>query len=106
MPRRSPKKWRLCILERRYTQELRMPTIWRFLLGHYLMVLSLCLVAFIAILLTLRLDEIAQFAALGASSPHLLKFVLYQIPYILPLSMPLSALISTVILMQRLSSSY
>lgn len=83
-----------------------MPTIWRFLLGHYLMVLSLCLVAFIAILLTLRLDEIAQFAALGASSPHLLKFIVYQIPYILPVAIPISALISTVILMQRLSNSY
>jgi lipopolysaccharide export system permease protein len=83
-----------------------MPTVWRFLLNHYLMVLSLCLVAFIAILLTLRLDEIAQFAALGANSPHLLKFVAYQIPYILPVAIPISALISTVILMQRLSSSY
>lgn len=83
-----------------------MPTVWRFLLQQYLTVLSLCVLTFIAILLTTRMDEIAQFAGLGASSPYLLRFVVYQIPYVLPIAIPIGALISTVILMQRLSGSY
>ncbi len=83
-----------------------MPTVWRFLLGQYLKVLVLCVVSFVAVLLTTRMDEIAQFASLGASFPYLLRFILFQIPYILPIAIPISALISTMILMQRLSGSY
>lgn len=83
-----------------------MPTVWRFLLAQYVKVLVLCVVSFIAILLTTRMDEIAQFAALGASSPYVFRFILYQVPYILPIALPISALISTVILMQRLSGTY
>ncbi|MDP1835945.1 MAG: LptF/LptG family permease [Chlamydiales bacterium] len=83
-----------------------MPTVWRFLLGQYLKVLFLCVISFIAILLTTRMDEIAQFAALGASSPYVIRFIVYQIPYILPIAIPIAALISTVILMQRLSGTY
>lgn len=82
-----------------------MPIIWRFLLKQYSKVLLLCIVSFIAILLTTRLDEIAQFTALGASSPYVLKFISYQIPYILPVAIPIASLISTTILMQRLSAS-
>ncbi len=83
-----------------------MPTIWRFLLGQYLNVLVLCVFSFIAILLTIRMDELAQFAALGATGPYVLRFIVYQIPYVLPIAIPISALISTVILMQRLSGTY
>ncbi len=82
-----------------------MPTVWRFLLGQYLKVLALCVISFVAVLLTTRMDEIAQFASLGASLPYLLRFILFQIPYILPIAIPISALISTIILMQRLSDS-
>jgi lipopolysaccharide export system permease protein len=83
-----------------------MPTVWRFLLAQYVKVLVLCVVSFIAILLTTRMDEIAQFAALGASSPYVFRFIMYQVQYILPIALPISALISTVILMQRLSGTY
>lgn len=80
--------------------------IWRYLLTHYIKVLSLSAIAFIAILLTSRLDDIAHFASLGAEGIYVLYFTLYQIPYILPIAIPISALISALLLIQRLSSSH
>lgn len=83
-----------------------MPIVWRFLLGQYFKVLILCIVSFIAILLTTRLEEIARFAALGTQGSYVLWFTLHQIPYILPIAIPISALISAVILIQSLSTSH
>lgn len=83
-----------------------MPLIWRYLLTHYFKVLSLCVVAFIAILLTTRLEDIAHFAALGPSAWLILRFTIYQIPYILPIALPISCLISAMLLIQRLSVTH
>jgi lipopolysaccharide export system permease protein len=63
-------------------------------------------VAFIAVLLTTRLDDIAHFASLGAQGLYVLKFTMHQIPYILPIAIPVSALISSLLLIQRLSTSH
>lgn len=82
-----------------------MPTLWRYLISHYLKVLFLCVVSFIAILLTTRLQEIAYFAALGGQWLTVLKFAFFQIPYILPIAFPVSCLISSIILVQKLSKS-
>jgi lipopolysaccharide export system permease protein len=83
-----------------------MPIIWRTLIISYLKVLSFCVIAFISILLTTRLEEIARFAAMKAPLYHLCLFVLYQIPYILPVAIPISSLISSVVLTQNLSSTH
>lgn len=83
-----------------------MPILWRYLLGQYLKVFLLCLVSFIAILLTTRLDEIAHFATLGSEGILILWFTLYQIPYVLPIAIPISSLISVIILVQRLSQTH
>ena len=83
-----------------------MPVVWRFLLGQYFKVLCLCVVSFIAVLLTTRLEEVAHFASLGAEIRSLFLFTLHQIPYILPIAIPVSALISSLILVQRLSTSH
>lgn len=80
--------------------------IWRYLLSQYLKVMVLCVVAFISILLTTRLDEIAHFATLGSEGIYIFLFTLYQIPYILPIAIPISALISSIILIQRLSHTH
>lgn len=80
--------------------------IWRYLLTQYLKVLILSVVAFIAVLLTTRLDEIAHFASLGAQGMFVLRFTLLQIPYILPIAIPISCLISSILLVQRLSSTH
>lgn len=83
-----------------------MPILWRYLLSHYLKVLLLCVVAFVSILLTTRLDEIAHFATMGPEGVAILMFTLHQIPYILPIAIPVSCLISAMLLMQRLSHTH
>ncbi|MBA3238622.1 MAG: LptF/LptG family permease [Parachlamydiaceae bacterium] len=83
-----------------------MPIIWRYLLAHYLKVLFFCTFAFIALLLTLRLEEIAHFATLGPQGIYVLYFTLYQIPYILPIALPISALISSMILVKYLCKNH
>jgi len=65
-----------------------------------------CVAAFIAILLSIRLDDIAHFATLGAPFTYIFFFTVHQIPYILPIAIPLSCLIASVILMQRLSATH
>jgi len=83
-----------------------MPILWRYLLSHYLKVLFFCTVAFIAVLLTTRLDEIAHFATLGPQGVYIVLFTLHQIPYILPIAIPISGLISAIILIQNLSLTH
>jgi lipopolysaccharide export system permease protein len=80
--------------------------IWRFLIAQYLKVMALCLTAFIAILLTTRLGEIAHFASLDPSEGAIFFFVLYQIPYMLPIAFPIACLISSILLVQRLSRTH
>ncbi len=62
--------------------------------------------AFIAILLVIRFQEIACFAASGASLKYIGLFTLYQIPYILPIAIPISCLIGAMILFQKLSHTH
>lgn len=83
-----------------------MPILWRYLIVDFLKVVISCVAAFVAVLLTIRLDEIAHFAALGAPVRYLLLFIFYQIPYILPMALPLSCLIGALLLMQRLSLTH
>lgn len=80
-----------------------MPTLWRYLIIQYLKVLTLSVIAFVIVLLTLRLDEIAHFATLGAEGYYIVLYTLFQIPYILPIALPISALISSLILVRSLS---
>lgn len=63
------------------------------------------MVAFLGVLVTTRLDEIAHFASLGSDGAYVALFVLYQIPYVLPIALPISALISSILLVQGLSNS-
>ena len=83
-----------------------MPIIWRYLLSHFLKVLIFCVIAFIFVLMTTRLDEIAHFATLGPEGIYILLFTFYQIPYILPIAIPVSCLISAILLIQRLSRTH
>lgn len=80
-----------------------MPLIWRWILSQYLKVFLLSVCAFVAILLTLRLEEIAHFASIDTTGEYLIWFVIYQIPYILPVAIPLSSLIAAMILTRELS---
>ena len=64
------------------------------------------MLGFIAILLTMRLDEIAHFASLGAPLRALTLFTFYQVFYILPIALPLSCLIASFTLFYKLSKSH
>lgn len=83
-----------------------LPHFWRYLIKNYLEVLLLSVVAFIAILLTSRLQEIARFASFGADLKLIVLFALFQIPYILPVAVPIGCLISSILLMQKLSKNH
>lgn len=83
-----------------------MPLLWRYLLRKYLQVFSFCVTGFISVLLVTRFQDIARFAATGASPSHVLLFVLYQIPFILPLAIPVSCLIAALLLFQQMSRSH
>ena len=83
-----------------------MPILWRYLLNNFFKVTFFCIISFVTILLTMRLDEIAHFAALGAPFIYILLFTIYQIPYLLPIAIPISSLIASLIIIQRLSSTH
>ncbi len=80
-----------------------MPLLWKYLILDYLKVLTLCVISFVAILLTLRFDEIAHFACLGSSWGEFFLFIALQLPYLLPIALPFSALIASYLLYSRLS---
>lgn len=83
-----------------------MPIMWRYLINNYLQIFFLTVIAFIAILLTSRLEEIAHFASFGAEFKLILLFTLLQIPYILPIAIPVACLIASILIMQRLSLNH
>jgi lipopolysaccharide export system permease protein len=82
-----------------------MPILWRYLLSQFFRVFLLANFSFIAILMVSRLKQIAELAALGASSLDIFLFALLLIPYILPIAIPISCLLASVILFQRLSNA-
>lgn len=83
-----------------------MPLFGRYLLKNYLKMLLLSAFAFIAILLVSKVQEIAQFASMGASPSFIARFILHQIPYILPIALPICSLISATLLFQSLSQAH
>ncbi len=83
-----------------------MPLFWRFLLTQYLKISFLSTVAFVAVLLTTRLDDITHFATLGASWTTVFFFTMNQLPYILPIAIPVSCLIASIIMIKQLSNSH
>jgi len=85
---------------------LMIPLLWRTLIVQYLKVLILSVAAFTAILVLMRLEETARFAALGASWQHILLFNLFEMPHMLPIAIPISCLLSSYLLLQRLSASH
>lgn len=85
---------------------MKVPLLWRYLLRSYFQVFLLSICGFIAVLLVTRFRDVASFATTGAGWNNVGLFTLYQIPYILPLAIPISALISSILLFQRLSHAH
>lgn len=80
-----------------------MPLFWRTLTNQFLKTFTLAIMAFTLLLIVLRAHEVASLATSGAPLKILLQFIFYQIPYILPVAIPISVLISSYLLMQKLS---
>ncbi|GAB5411032.1 MAG: LptF/LptG family permease [Chlamydiales bacterium] len=80
-----------------------LPLLWKTLLKRYFQVITLSVLSFIAVLLLLRLKEIATFATLSFHIKDITLFILYQIPYILPFAISISSLLSSLVLTQSLS---
>lgn len=83
-----------------------MPLIWRYLLGQAFKVFAISSAAMVALLIALRLHDIARVAALGASTYHLACYIAYQLPYIFPLTCPIAALLACFITCQRLTHGF
>lgn len=86
--------------------EESMPILWRYLLKSYLKVLLLCVFGFISVLIVMRAQEVARLIALNSNAKFVLLFTLCQIPYVLPIAIPISSLISSMILLKRLSHTH
>lgn len=82
------------------------PIIWRYLFQQYIKVLALCATSFIIILMTIRLNDIANFASFGASGLFVLRFAFNQMACLLPYALPISCFLSAILLIQRLSKSH
>lgn len=83
-----------------------LPILWRFLFKQYIKVLTLCASAFVTVLMTLRMNDIANFASFGANGQLVLQFAFNQMIFILPYALPLSCFLSSILLIQRLSASH
>ncbi|MCH9612451.1 MAG: hypothetical protein S4CHLAM102_09410 [Chlamydiia bacterium] len=81
------------------------PKIWHYLMRHFLIYFSLSLFTLVASLLSLRIEEIAQFASLGTSLGSTLAYMAYQVPYFLPQAICVSLLIASYLLAVRISES-
>ncbi len=81
------------------------PHAWSYLAKNYFKLFLLCLLSIVATMLVTRLQEIARFAAISPNFFAVVKFTLFQLPYLLPLALPISSLFATLSLVRRLSLS-
>lgn len=82
-----------------------MPLLWRYLIQCYLKSFWLALAVILLLLFALFLDELAHFACLGASSLDLLRYLLWQLPFLLPIALPVAAVIAAHGATKKLSCS-
>ena len=83
-----------------------MPVLWKYIICRFLRVFTLCVFAFIGVMLVLRLNDIARFAAQTHEWHSVALFLLYQIPYILPFAISISCLTASFITMRSLCDSF
>ncbi len=81
------------------------PKLWTYLSLFFLRIFCLCLFSFICLLIVIRAQQIAKFAAISSSYGDVFFFILYQLPYILPFATSLSVLMGSYMLTKHLSSS-
>lgn len=82
-----------------------MSVIFRYLLCRYLYLLFFFTISLIVSLFILRLKEIAEFISSSLEWDLIVRFIIYQLFYILPLILPLSSFFSSKFLFQKLSEN-
>jgi len=82
-----------------------MPILYSNMIKSYLKIFCLSIFLFISILILMRVQEIAKFATFSSSLSKVVLFTIYQFPLILPMAIPISCLISSIVLIQRMSHS-
>ncbi len=65
--------------------------LWRLLVGGFFRFFALSLLAILGLLLSTRLHDIAGLASNGVPLPEILRYSLYQVPFILPIAIPMAA---------------
>lgn len=83
-----------------------MPLLWKYVLGRFCRIFLLQVVGFVVLMLVMRLNEIARFAAQSHQWSAVGLFTLYQIPYILPFAISIACLTSSFFLMRGLCDRY
>jgi lipopolysaccharide export system permease protein len=89
---------------KKHIRHLVLPVLWKHIIKEYCKALGICLFGIVALLLTSKLDEVARFIALGASTGKICLFILYQIPYTLQIALPLASLVAGFTTMSTMSS--
>lgn len=82
-----------------------MPLLWRYLLRNFFKSFFLCIGTFICVLIVLRAQHIAKFAATKDGLYTTLLFTLLQLPYILPFAISFSSLLASFLVAQNLDLS-
>lgn len=72
-----------------------MPLFWRCFSKNFFKIFLLCISSFLVILIILRAQHIAKFAASKEGAYFTVVFTLLQLPYILPFAIALSTLVSS-----------
>ena len=84
---------------------LKPPILWTYTASSYIHYLLVSLFGILAIILSTKLEEVAKFIALGASTSRILLFILYLIPYTLQLAIPLSSAIAAYVVFYQMQQS-
>jgi lipopolysaccharide export system permease protein len=82
-----------------------MPLLWRYLIKNFFKLFVLCIGSFLCILIVLRAQNIAKFAAFQGNLYSTVLFTVLQLPYILPFAIALSALLSSFLSVKKLSET-
>jgi lipopolysaccharide export system permease protein len=82
---------------------LRVPGLWTLILRDAMRLWSVMVLGAVGFMLVVQMHEIARFAALSPEPLLILRFLGYQLPYILPNAMPLAALLAAYVTFRRMS---
>jgi len=82
-----------------------MPILWCYILKNFFKIFLFCVIGLVSSFIAMKTQEIARFAAFGASWSSIVVFVACQIPYILSMIIPIASLIASMLLFEQLNNT-